>query len=220
MIIKLHNIETSNNHKRVLKLDKIKSFIKTTILGGSLVILPIVVLLIVFNWLYQFIADKIRPLSYILSETARIQEFLASILAIVLIIVCFFLVGLIIKTRLGRFTFEYIEQKFFTKLPFYKIIKDTTLQLLGSERMLFKQVALVNIWGEDARMTALITDEHDDGSYTVFVPSSPAPTAGFIFHLPGERVQKVDYPVDKTMKTIFSLGAGSKELLNSTIQDQ
>ena len=200
-------------------MDKIKSFIKTTLLGGSLVILPIVVLLIVFNWLYQFIADKIRPLSYILSETARLQEFFASILAIVLIVVCFFLVGLIIKTRLGRFTFEYIEKKIFTKLPFYKIIKDTTLQLLGSERMLFKQVALVNIWGKDARMTAFITEEHKNGFYTVFVPSGPAPTAGFIFHLPNERVQKVNYPVDKTMKTILSLGAGSKELLNSIIQD-
>lgn len=63
--------------------------------------------------------------------------------------------------------------------------------------MLFKQVALVNIWGEDARMTAFITDEHDDGSYTVFVPSGQAPTADFIFHLPGERVQKVNYPVEK-----------------------
>ncbi len=196
-------------------MDKIKSFIKTSLLGGTLVVLPIVILVLVFKWLYEFIADKIKPLTYILSETAKLQEFVASILAIVLIILVFFLVGMAVKTRLGRFSFAYLEQIFFTKLPLYKIIKETTLQLVGSEKTLFKHVALVNLFSNDTRVTAFITEEHDDGSYTVFVPSGPAPTAGFIYHLPKDRVQIINYPVDKAMKTIISLGAGSKELLNS-----
>ena len=196
-------------------MDKIKSFIKTSLLGGTLVVLPIVILVLVFKWLYEFIADKIKPLTYILSETAKLQEFVASILAIVLIILVFFLVGMAVKTRLGRFSFAYLEQIFFTKLPLYKIIKETTLQLVGSEKTLFKHVALVNLFSNDTRVTAFITEEHDDGSYTVFVPSGPAPTAGFIYHLPKDRVQIINYPVDKAMKTIISLGVGSKELLNS-----
>jgi uncharacterized membrane protein len=196
-------------------LDRIKSFLKTTLMGGALVVLPIVVLLIVFNWLYQFIADKIKPITYIMSETARLQEFYASIAALLLIVLSFFIVGIVLKTKIGRFAFNFFERKILTKLPLYKIIKDTTEQFVGSEKMLFKHVALVNIWGNDTRMTAFITEEHDDGSFTVFVPSGPAPTAGFIFHLPGDKVQKVNYPVDKTMKTILSLGAGSKELINN-----
>ena len=196
-------------------MDKIKSFIKTSLLGGTLVVLPIVILILVFKWLYEFIADKIKPLTYVLSETAKLQEFVASILAIALIILTFFLVGVAVKTRLGRFTFAYLEQIFFTKLPLYKIIKETTLQLVGSEKTLFKHVALVNLFSNDTRVTAFITEEHDDGSYTVFVPSGPAPTAGFIYHLTSQNVQIINYPIDKAMKTIFSLGAGSKELLNS-----
>ncbi|MBT8377672.1 MAG: DUF502 domain-containing protein [Ignavibacteria bacterium] len=196
-------------------MSKIKSFIKTTLMGGALVVLPIVVLLLVFNWLYEFVTDKIKPITYILSETTRIQEFYASIAALVLIILIFFIVGILLKTSLGRFTFDYFDRKVLVKLPLYKIIRDTTKQLFGSDKMLFKHVALVNIWGNDTRMTAFITEAHDDGSYTVFVPSGPAPTAGFIFHLSADKVQKVNYPVDKTMKTILSFGAGSKELINS-----
>ena len=184
-------------------------------MGGALVVLPIVVLLIVFNWLYQFITDKIKPVTYIMSETARLQEFYASIAALLLIVLSFFIVGIILKTKIGRFAFDSFERKVLTKLPLYKIIKDTTEQFVGSDKMLFKHVALVNIWGNDTRMTAFITEEHDDGSFTVFVPSGPAPTAGFIFHLSADKVQKVNYPVDKTMKTILSLGAGSKELINN-----
>ena len=196
-------------------MDKIKSFIKTSLLGGTLVVLPIVILILVFKWLYEFIADKIKPLTYVLSETAKLQEFVASILAIILIILSFFVVGIIVKTRLGKFTFSYLEQIFLTKLPLYTIIKETTLQLVGSEKTLFKHVALVRLFGDETRVTAFITEEHDDGSYTVFVPSGPAPTAGFIYHLPKDRVQIINYPVDKAMKTIISLGVGSKELLNS-----
>jgi uncharacterized membrane protein len=195
-------------------LNEIKSFIKTTLLGGTLVVLPIVILILVFNWLYEFVADKIKPITYIIYETVRLQEFAASILAFLIIVLVFFLVGIIVKTRFGRFTFEYLDEKFLTKIPLYKITKETTLQLVGSEKTLFKSVALVNLFGSSTRVTAFITDEHDDGSYTVFVPSAPAPTAGFIYHLSKENVKIINYPVDKAMKTIFSLGAGSKEFLN------
>lgn len=203
-------------------MDKIKSFIKTSLLGGTLVVLPIVILILVFKWLYEFIADKIKPLTYVLSETAKLQEFAASLLAIILIILSFFIVGIIVKTRLGKFTFTYLEQILFSRLPLYKIIKETTLQLVGSEKTLFKHVALVRLFGDETRVTAFITEEHDDGSYTVFVPSGPAPTAGFIYHLTKDKVQKIKYPVDKAMKTIISLGVGSKEmisLLNANNQD-
>jgi uncharacterized membrane protein len=196
-------------------LRKIKLFIKTTLLGGILVVMPIVILILVSKWLYEFIADKIKPLTYILVETARLQEFVASALALVIIILSFSVAGLIVKTRLGQYSFEQLEMRFLAKLPLYNIIKETILQLVGTEKKLFKHVALVNLFGNETRVTAFITEEHDDGSYTVFVPSGPAPTAGFIYHLKSDSVQKVNYPIDKAMRTIFSVGAGSKELLSS-----
>jgi uncharacterized membrane protein len=201
-------------------LDKIKSFIKTTLFGGTLVVLPFVILILVFRWLYEFIADKIKPLTYILLETARLQEFVAqefvaSIVVLTIILLSFFIVGLIVKTKLGRYSFEHLELKLLTRLPFYNIIKEPILQLFGGENKLFKHVALVKLFGNDTRVTAFVTEEHDDGSYTVFVPSGPAPTAGFVYHLTGNNVQIVNYPIDKAMRTIFSVGAGSKELLNS-----
>jgi len=182
-------------------------------LGGVLVVLPLVILILVFKSLYEFIADKLKPITYILLETAKLQEFVASMLAIILILLFFFVVGLLVKTRLGRFSIEKLEIKIFTKLPLYKFIKETILQLVGNEKNVFKNVALVKLFGNETRVTAFITDEHDDGSFTVFVPSGPAPTAGFIYHLTRNNVQIINYPIDKAMRTIFSVGAGSNELL-------
>lgn len=194
-------------------MEKFKEFLKTTILGGSLVVLPIILLILVFQWFYEFVSGSIKPITLLLVQTARMQEFTASILALVIIIMIFFFVGLMIKTRLGKYSYEYAEKMFLFKLPFYKTIKETTLQLVGSRKTLFKQVALVNIFGNDTLVTGFITDEHEDGSFTVFIPSGPAPTAGFIYHLKNEHVHKINYPIDKAMKTIFSLGSGSQEML-------
>ena len=196
-------------------MNSLKLFIRTTLLGGTLVVLPIVILILVFNWLYEFIADKLRPITNIILETAKMQEFGAAALALAIILILFFLVGLIIRTNIGRVFFEFFENKTLSKLPLYKIIKETTIQLMGSNRTLFKNVALVRLFGNDTQITAFVTEKYDDGSCTVFVPSGPIPSAGFIYHVNKENVKIINYPVHKAMKTIFSLGAGSKELLNS-----
>lgn len=202
-------------------MEKFKSFVSTTFLGGLLVLLPLIILGIVFNWFYTFISGNIRPFTKIILETAKLNEFLASLLAIIIILGLCFLLGLLVKTRFGNFIYRLFEEYILIRIPGYRIIKETVAQLFGSQKNLFSGVALVNLFGNETMTTAFITDSHSDGSYTVFVPSGPAPTAGFVYHLPGKYVHKVDYPVDLAMKTIISLGSGSnkffeKYLMNKT----
>ncbi len=64
-------------------------------------------------------------------------------------------------------------------------------------------------------MTGFITDEHPDGSCSVFVPTGPNPTSGNIFHLPPSSVYRIEVPVDEAMKSIIACGAGSKVLMQS-----
>lgn len=195
-------------------MEKIKEFFKTTILGGLLIVLPIYILILVFKWFFEFVIDNIRPIVSILVETVRLHEFIASIIAIITTLLLFFAIGLMVRTRIGKFTFNFIEENFLKKFPFYKMIKDTVTQLFGSDKYLFKSVALVDLYGSGTLVTAFVTEMHNDESYTVFVPSAPAPTAGFIYHVRKEQIHIIDYPVEKAMKTIFSLGSGSQEMLD------
>ena len=111
-----------------------------------------------------------------------------------------------------------IEEKFLGKIFGYKIIRETVTQLFGEEKTIFKGVALVKLFGNETRMTSFITDEHDDGSYTVFIPSGPAPTAGFVYHVTKKQVEIVDVPVEQALRTILSLGSGSKKLLSDSFK--
>jgi uncharacterized membrane protein len=195
-------------------LEKIKSFLRTTFLGGFLVVLPIIVLIFVLGWLYEALTDKIRPITNILIETARFSELIASISAVVVILLLFFLVGLLVQTRLGKFVIHLLEERILKRIPLYRIIKETIIALFGGEKMIFKSVALIRPFGNETMITAFITDESSNGYTTVFVPSAPAPTGGYIYHLKNEFVIKIDYPIEQAMKTVLSLGAGSKEFLN------
>ncbi len=194
-------------------MHNLKIFIRTTLFGGFLIVLPIVILLMVLNWMFDAMTGYIRPITNLLIETTRTNEFVASFFAFVLIILIFFLVGLLVKTEMGKLSFELFEKKFLSKIFGYRIIKETVLQIFGEEKNLFKAVALVKLFGNETLMTAFVTDEHPDGSYTVFIPSGPAPTAGFVYHVKREQITIVDIPVDQALRTILSLGGGSKKII-------
>ncbi len=194
-------------------MEQLKYFLRTTFFGGALVILPIFLLIIVLGWLFNFVSDLIEPITQIIIQTARLHYIFSSIIAVAVILIVCFLVGLLIRTKIGYFIYQFFEDNFLKRIPFYKIIKETVIQLFGNQKTLFSSVALVNLFGNGNLVTAFVTDEHDNGYCTVFVPSGPAPTAGFVYHVKNEYVQKINYPLDQSMRTIISLGAGSKHLL-------
>ncbi len=198
-------------------MSKIKIFIRTTLFGGFLIVLPIIVLIFVLKWFFDFLTSYIRPITNILIETTNIERVVASLIAIAIMLIIFFIVGLIVQTKIGKIFFEFMEERFLKRVPLYKIIKETVIQLFGGEKILFKGVALVRPFGNDTLITAFITDQIDD-YYTVFVPSAPAPTGGYIYHIHKDNVTIIDYPVEEAMRTVLSLGAGSKVLLNKKIQ--
>ena len=74
------------------------------------------------------------------------------------------------------------------------------------------EVARVWLYGRDldVSVTALVTSRHPNGQLTVFVPTGPNPTSGFIYHVSAELVElRPDIGVDQLMKTVLSCGAGS-----------
>ncbi len=194
-------------------MSKIRSLVKTTLLGGVVVILPVTVIIVVFGWIYVKVTNWIQPLTDIVVATAGLGEFVADLIVITVIVGFCFIVGLAVKTQVGRFVHEKLESKVLKVAPGYDMVKETVLQFLGRKKSPFSQVALVQIFENQTRATAFVTDENPDGSYTVFVPTGPNPTSGQIFHLEAAFVHPVDVRVDDAMRSIIACGAGSSKLI-------
>ena len=128
--------------------------------------------------------------------------------------------GVIVKTKQGEIIHKSLEQYLIKKAPGYNMIKQVLDQFLGRDKTPFTSVALVRPFANDTYVTAFVTTEHPNGMYTVFVPTGPNPTTGFIFHLEAKYVQKVNVSIEKTMQTIISCGAGSTPIIDAGIQSK
>lgn len=191
-------------------MQRLKNFVKSTVIGGLLVVLPTGILLGVLAWIFKTIQALIEPIT---SRIEDLSPLLADILVIFLIIAACFVIGVFVRTRLGKFVYSLIETNLLAKAPGYSLVKETVFQFLGNKKSPFSSVALAQIFGNETMVSAFVTDTHEDGSCTVFVPTGPNPTSGNIYHLEAKYVHPVDVSVEDAMRSIISCGAGSSTLL-------
>ncbi|VGO17136.1 hypothetical protein PDESU_05731 [Pontiella desulfatans] len=200
-------------------LKRTKNFFRTTILGGVIVILPTIILIFAFRWLFGMVGSGIKPLTDLVVSTIplpdRYDQMIATAIVLTVIVMGCFLVGLFVRTRLGQWIYNGFEDSVLSKAPGYKMVKETVNQFLGKKESPFSSVALVRIFENETKVTAFITDRHDNGTVTVFVPTGPNPTSGFIYHLNEQYVHPVDVTVEDAMRSVISCGAGSEKLINS-----
>ena len=194
-------------------MERIKSFFKTSLLGGLIVILPVALLLFLVTWVFDLATGLIAPLTDVVLSRTQMGRILADLIVIGVVISTCFVVGVFVRTRLGALIYRAIEKRLLGRVPGYSLIKETVLQFLGGKQTPFSSVALARIFGNETMVSSFITDRHADGSFTIFVPTGPNPTSGNIYHLKKEFVHPVDVSVEDTMRSIISCGAGSAKLI-------
>ena len=97
-----------------------------------------------------------------------------------------------------------------SRIPFYSTLRDTVQQFFGRKKMPFSQVVIAEVM--NTKMTGFVTDERDDHTFTIFVPTAPNPTNGFIFHVKESQLEFLDARPEDAMRTIFGMGTGSSKL--------
>ncbi len=199
-------------------MKRIQSFFYLTLLGGLAVVLPIAILVVIFDWLFQLVTSTIQPMTDWVSARAGLREVVAHLMVVVIILGTCFLVGLLVKTSVGRWLHQWMDKVLTVLAPGYKTIREIVVQFLGGDRdnsLLNGQVARVKIFGPQSpvTVTSIVTAKHDNGDFTVFVPTAPIPTSGIVYHLPAECVELLPHvSVETAMRTVIACGAGSQEL--------
>lgn len=197
-------------------MKQLTNFLKSMVVGGLVVILPLAILLFVMNWLFGKVRDLIRPLTAIVMEWIPFSGVTADAIVIVLLVLVCVTVGALVRTKVGGWLHHWIESRFLLKAPGYSLIKEILMQFMGAKRSPFSTVVLAQVFGNETLCTGFVMDEDAQGEYvTVFVPTGPNPTSGWIFHLPQQFVHQVKVPIEETMRTIIGCGAGSSVLLNA-----
>ena len=198
--------------------------------------MPIVLTALVIYWLgssFVRMTDFVpaRILSFVF-RNRTIPDALIPLFWVVLYsliaIVFFFatvLLGAVIRRSIGRRLFD-LWEKLLSKIPIirnlYDPLKQVLSTLLGGKKDRFKGVVLIEYPRIGIYSLAFVTSEiptspdperltgrmakSDEQLMTVFIPSSPNPTTGWMLIVPSSEVTAIDMTVEEGIKLIFSGG--------------
>ncbi len=186
---------------------RLANFLRTTILGGVFVLLPIFLTVALLAKAVAAVTALLAPVMEALPADFHLRRLVA--LAIVLA-VCF-VAGAIFRTAPGRWAEEKVERYLLERIPGYTLVRGLAGRITGQEQGEVFAAALVEL--EDALVPAFVVEEHPDGRFTVFVPSVPTPAAGTVYVMPPERVHLVDVPFAQAVAVVTKWGAGSRDLV-------
>lgn len=201
-------------------MQKFRSALSGAFFTGLAMLLPIVILAIVFRWLFRFVTDLIQPLSNLLVRGAGLPTLFSDVLVIAVIALFLLVLGFVVRTTLGNYLQNKFHQSMQRVAPGYQMIREIVQQLFGDRKNSpFSQgsVALVQLHGENSpvKSTGIVTSYHPNGVYTVFIPTGPNPTTGFVYHVPENLVElRPDIKVEAALRTVIACGAGASALFS------
>jgi uncharacterized membrane protein len=188
-------------------LKHFREFVVNSLIQGVLVVLPIYLTALLLLKLMKSLGRIVRPLDHLLPKWVA-AETVASVL--LLLILCF-LVGIVLRTRIGQATRTRMENSLLEKIPGYTLFRGMAHQMAGDNLESTWKPALAEI--EQALVPAFIIEELNDGRYTVFIPAVPTPMTGAVYILSAERVHPLNVPFPQALRVVTRWGAGSKHLV-------
>lgn len=205
----------SDPANQVLVEDKTKrGIILDSLLQGFLILLPLTIILIIMSIVFNFIFGIVAPLSAALDPGSEKPHWIINVLSLGIFCAFIFLIGLLVRNKIGKVYFKSFEKKYLTKIPLYNLIHQTVYQFVGLKKLPFSEVVLLDPFRSGTMMTGFITDQIDEKLYTIFVPTAPNPTNGNIYHVPKELITFLSVTTQDAMRTVMGMGTGTADMLS------
>ncbi|HTB82675.1 MAG TPA: DUF502 domain-containing protein [Candidatus Sulfotelmatobacter sp.] len=202
---------------------------RASFVAGLLIVLPGIITLAVVKWVFgtitSFTDTLLFFLPYVLSPKHIYKNGMDgamfwcwSVLAIVLAVVLISAVGVITRYYFGKRLIMWADS-LMLRVPvlnkIYGTIKQVDDAFSSGKKSSFQTVVLVEYPREGIYSIGFITSEQRDEvskvikekCVTVFIPTTPIPTSGFLVLVPEKQVTKLDITVAEGFKYIISLGA-------------
>jgi uncharacterized membrane protein len=192
-------------------MKKLIEFIKTSAIGGLVVIVPMAILTIVIGDTFKKLIEVTKPLTEHMPFGPLTNSILAVLAVAVLIIAIFFLAGLLLNTFWGKVAKNWFETKIFERIPMYSTVKGLTQRFAGIESSDFP-VAEVDLYGSGSRVLGIVIEQLPDGRLMVFTPLSPLVTVGQLNIVPNNCVKELDASLPDTITCISKMGLEAKKL--------
>jgi uncharacterized membrane protein len=196
--------------------------LRNAFFSGVILVAPLCLTVYVFSLIVQFVGGNFKGLFLLfIPDSLRDRPGLDtvwSILATLIVIVLVTLLGYVSRYVFGKFFFS-IGDRFIQTIPGVSAVYNTVRQIVNTfssqSRHMFNKVVLVEFPRKGCWTIGFLTNTVQGEAqarantevWTVFVPTTPNPTSGFLLMLPRSEITELDMPVGDGMKMIISGGA-------------
>lgn len=197
-------------------------FLRNTFLTGLLILIPLVATYLLVAFLFDLLSGAGAPL--IRAMFAPLQELdglwwlepITPLANFVLALVVIFLLGLVGTNFIGRRILDAVNA-LILRLPLissvYGAVKQMVETFQGPSGS-FQRVVLLEYPRPGTWMMGLVTTQRADtlglssgaDLLSVFIPTTPNPTSGFLVLVPPDEVVEIDYSVEEAFTFIVSSG--------------
>jgi uncharacterized membrane protein len=141
---------------------------KTTIIGGLLFLLPLILVVILFTHAMQLAGRVPHPVSEVLTLDKVVGPTGEQALAVLMLLFIFIAAGLVARTGIGRTIMRWSENSFLGGLPQYRLVKSVAVGLAQIENAEDVKPALVSI--EEGWQIGYLLESLENGWVAVFLP--------------------------------------------------
>jgi uncharacterized membrane protein len=187
---------------------------RARVVSGIAVLIPLFITFVVLRAVFGFAAGIVLPIldpaADHLSEPVRVA------LALGILFLIVYGLGELAAHVVGRRILS-LGDWLLLRVPFVRVIYKTSRQVVSAfqrtDSSAFKSVVLVEFPHPGLRSVAFVTSTFSspDGSEwkTVFIPTTPNPTTGFLQVVPASRVVNTDFTIEEAFQMVMSLGVMS-----------
>lgn len=196
-------------------LNKLKRYI----LSGLLLWLPVIATLFIIRFIFDIFNQgmKLLPSQY---QPEALLGISVPGLGFIITIIILMISGAFASNFFGKKLVR-LGENILERIPLirsiYKAIKQVTQAILGSNERSFRQVVVIEFPKEGCYSMAFQTsesiaiDQVNPNLTTVFIPTTPNPTSGFLLMVPSENVRLIDIPIEEALRFVISLGVVTPE---------
>lgn len=192
-------------------MNSIARFLRTTITGGILFLLPLTIVYIILSKAHAILEKIAAPI--LKGAPKSVLGFNGeSIIALLLLFFVCFLAGLLFRFTITQKWIKKLEDNFISYLPGYSLMKSITADAINEK--VDTAMVPVMVLEDEIYLLGFLTEEHN-GYCSVYIPGAPHHNSGEIKIVPSHLVTRINIPVKKAIRGITKLGAGLTEYVPS-----
>jgi uncharacterized membrane protein len=192
-------------------MDKHTNFIKTTLLGGLIFLIPFVIIIAVLDEALSVMVYIAEPLAEYIPIESIAGVAVVNLIGLAIIILCCFLAGLMSLSSPGKRVFNWFDSKMVLMIPGYAFIRSFAGNMKKDEEYSLLKPVFAKL--DDFYRIGFEVERLDNGLIAVFLPGSPDAMSGYIAYMPEDIVKPLDTDFSKTYTILSRLGRGSGQYI-------